>query len=68
MRPEEFDQQIHHIFRIESRYFADMSSASAASIMNGFLVRSQEDKEPSKWLWEREITENGIVYKYKSGW
>jgi len=50
------------------RYFADMSSAGAASIMNNFLARSQEDKEPSKWLWEREITENGIVYNYKSRW
>jgi hypothetical protein len=27
--------------------------------------RSREDKDLSKWGWEREITEHGIVYK---GW
>jgi len=47
------------------RYFADMSSASATSIMNNFLARAEGDKELSKWGWEREITEHGIVYK---GW
>ena len=47
------------------RYFADLSSAGAASIMNNFLNRSKEDKDLSKWGWEREITEHGIVYK---GW
>jgi hypothetical protein len=47
------------------RYFADLSSAGAASIMNNFLNRSKEDKDLSKWGWEREITEYGIVYK---GW
>jgi hypothetical protein len=47
------------------RYFADMSSAGAASVMNNFLKRFPEDKELSKWGWEREITEHGIVYK---GW
>jgi len=35
------------------------------SIMNNFLNRSQEDKGLSKWGWEREITEYGIVYM---GW
>jgi|SRR5215475_220993 len=47
------------------RYFADMSSAGAASIINNFLARATEDKELNKWGWEREITEHGIVYK---GW
>jgi hypothetical protein len=47
------------------RYFADMSSTGAASIMNNFLNRSREDKDLTKWGWEREITEHGIVYK---GW
>jgi hypothetical protein len=47
------------------RYFADMSSAGAASVMNNFLKRSEGDKDLSKWGLEREITEHGIVYK---GW
>jgi len=47
------------------RYFADLSSAGAASIMTNFLNRPKEDKDLSKWGWEREITEHGIVYK---GW
>jgi len=47
------------------RYFADMSSAGAASSMYNFLARTTEDKELNKWGWEREITEYGIVYK---GW
>jgi hypothetical protein len=33
--------------------------------MNNFLNRSRDDKDLSKWGWEREITEHGIVYK---GW
>jgi hypothetical protein len=47
------------------RYFADLSSAGAASNLTNFLNRSKEDKDLSKWGWEREITEHGIVYK---GW
>lgn len=47
------------------RYFADMSSATAASSMNNFLNRRPQDKELSNWGWEREITEQGIIYK---GW
>lgn len=47
------------------RYFADISSASAASVINNFLARPPEQRELSQWGWEREITEHGIVYK---GW
>ncbi len=49
---------------VEEEDFHD-GLVKAVAFMNNFLARSQEDKELSKWGWEREITECGVVYK---GW
>jgi hypothetical protein len=46
-------------------YFAELSSAQAASAMTNFAARRAEEKELEKWGYQREITEQGIVYR---GW
>ena len=49
------------------RFFADISSPVVASALFDFASRQPEGKSLDAWLWESDVTEQGLVFKPKFG-
>lgn len=47
------------------RYFSDISSPFAASLLFNIASRTPENRSLEAFLWESEVTEQGLVYKNK---
>ena len=47
------------------RYFSDISSAFAASLLFNIASRPPENRSLEAFLWESEVTEQGLIYKNK---